>query len=197
MISKNRKPRIRRKRLQTRQDRILTLANAISISRIIMALPLVYYLEQNNYFMTLVIIGLIVLSDMLDGYVARKADEITNFGKVIDPVADKICLMVVLVYLIFTYQLWFIIFFALLSIRDIFIITVGVYLINENDEVSQSNMAGKWFIAFTVLMMLVFVLNLSFEIRLITYSITMLLMFYSTYQYLRTYLDTFKKLKKI
>ena len=99
--------RIRKKRLQTRRDRILTLANAISFIRIILSIPLVLLLDDNKLWQAFVIIILIVLSDFLDGYVARKADEITNFGKLIDPVADKICMMVVIIYLIIVYQLPF------------------------------------------------------------------------------------------
>ena len=51
MRFKHRK-RVRKKRLQTRQDRILTLSNAISISRIFLAIPLVLLFED-SYFKTL------------------------------------------------------------------------------------------------------------------------------------------------
>ena len=110
MRFKHRK-RVRKKRLQTRQDRILTLANAISISRIFLTIPLVLIFEDIAHGMTgklwqaFVLIIIIVLTDFLDGYVARKAAEITNFGKLIDPVADKVCMMVVLIYLIISYKL--------------------------------------------------------------------------------------------
>ena len=120
MRFKHRK-RVRKKRLQTRQDRILTLANAISISRIFLTIPLVLIFEDIAYGMTgklwqaFVLIIIIVLTDFLDGYVARKAEEITNFGKLIDPVADKVCMMVVLIYLIISYKLPFLIFFLTLG----------------------------------------------------------------------------------
>ena len=91
------------------------------------------------------IILLIVFTDFLDGYVARKTEQITNFGKIIDPVADKICLVVVLTFLIFEYQLPFLIFFLFLSVRDVYLIIIGVYLINMQSEVFESNKSGKWF----------------------------------------------------
>ena len=111
MRFKHRK-RVRKKRLQTRHDRIMTLANAISISRIFLAIPLVLVFEDiaqgaaEKLWQAFVLIIIIALSDFLDGYVARKAEEITNFGKLIDPVADKVCMMVVLIYLIIFCLLW-------------------------------------------------------------------------------------------
>ena len=134
MRFKHRK-RVRKKRLQTRQDRIMTLANAISISRIFLAIPLVLVFEDiaqgaaEKLWQAFVLIIIIALSDFLDGYVARKAEEITNFGKLIDPVADKVCMMVVLIYLIISYKLPFLLFLLALAIRDSFLIIIGVYLI--------------------------------------------------------------------
>ena len=204
MRFKHRK-RVRKKRLQTRQDRILTLANAISISRIFLAIPLVLIFEDIAHGMTgklwqaFVLIIIIVLTDFLDGYVARKAGEITNFGKLIDPVADKVCMMVVLIYLIISYKLPFLLFFLTLAIRDIFLIIIGVYLMFSQEEVFQSNKSGKWFIGISALMMVLFLfknpLNIPGYILWTSYLISSLLFMFSTFEYVRRYLRYFKKLE--
>ena len=130
MQLKHRK-KVRKKRLQNRQDRIITLANAISISRIFLAIPLVLLFEDiskgelDKLWWAFGLIIIIVLTDFLDGYVARKAEAITNFGKLIDPVADKVCMMVVMIYLIISYNLPFLLFLITLAIRDIFLIIMG------------------------------------------------------------------------
>jgi len=190
--------RIRKKRLQTRQDRIMTLANIISFSRILLSIPLVLLLNENRLWQAFVIIILIILSDFLDGYIARKADEITNFGKLIDPVADKVCMMVVMIYLIIVYKLPFLLFFVTLAIRDTFLIIIGVYLMFSQEEVFQSNTSGKWFIGFTTFMMACFMfqepLNVPGYVLGLFYMITLVLFTFSTYEYMRRYMRYFKQL---
>jgi phosphatidylglycerophosphate synthase len=131
--------------------------------------------------------------------VARKAEEITNFGKLIDPVADKVCMMVVLIYLIISYKLPFLIFFLTLAIRDIFLIIIGVYLMFSQEEVFQSNRSGKWFIGISALMMVFFLfknpLNIPGYILWTSYLISCLLFIFSTYEYMRRYLRYFKQLE--
>ena len=199
--------KVRIKRLQTRQDRIMTLANAISISRIILSIPLVLLFEDisvgetGKYWWAFGLIILIILTDFLDGYVARQADEITNFGKLIDPVADKVCMMVVMIYLIITYQFPFLIFFITLVFRDTFLIIIGVYLMFSQDEVFQSNRSGKWFMGMTAFMMTFFLfqepLGIPGYVLWIFYLISMLLFAFSTFEYIRRYMRHFKELEGI
>ena len=200
-----RRKRVRKKRLQTRKDRILTLANAISISRIFLAIPLIMIFEDIANGMTekigqaFALILVIALTDFLDGYIARKVEESTNFGKLIDPVADKVCMMVVLIYLIIIYKLPFILFFVTLAIRDIFLIIIGVYLMFKQDEVFQSNRSGKWFIGISALMMAIFLFRDAFKIPdfvlVLFYMASFLLFTFSTVEYFRRYLRYFKELE--
>ena len=190
--------KIRKKRMQTRQDRIITLANAISITRMLLSIPLVLLLADNKLWQAFSIIILIILSDFLDRYVARKADEITNFGKLIDPVADKICMMVVIIYLIIIYKLPFLVFIVTLAFRDTFLIIIGVYLIFSQEEVFQSNTSGKWFMGISSLMMALFMfqepLHIPGYILWLSYSVSICLFVFSTYEYIRRYLLYFDQL---
>ena len=138
------------------------------------------------------------MTDFLDGYVARKADEITNFGKLIDPVADKICMMVVAIYLIIVYKLPFLIFFVTLAVRDTFLIIIGIYLIFAQEEVFQSNTSGKWFMGISALMMSMFMFQVPLQIPSyilwLSYSVSTCLFVFSTLEYIRRYVRYFHKL---
>lgn len=78
---------------------MLTLSNKISLIRIFFIPLLVLCLtrvQYNNHYRyaCLLIMMLIGLSDILDGYFARKRKEVTNLGRYLDPVADKLVMIV-------------------------------------------------------------------------------------------------------
>ena len=68
------------------------IPNLISIFRIILVIPVVYYLLQHNYGMAFAIFLVACISDFVDGYVARRYDWTSQLGGWLDPVGDKILL---------------------------------------------------------------------------------------------------------
>ena len=72
----------------------MNLANKLTIGRIAMAFlfmwVLLYKKIPSNYVVALGVFILAWITDVLDGLVARRYDQITNFGKLIDPLSDKI-----------------------------------------------------------------------------------------------------------
>ena len=148
-------------------------ANFLSVLRILSAIPLIiclnnFYIPIYKYY-SIIIIIFIFVSDFLDGFFARKLKTVTQLGKIIDPVADKICLIVVLIYLIDIFKFPFLLFFILLSLRDIWLITYTIYLIVFNDFVSQANSKGKIFIFLTAIMIISFIYNAPYYICCLLY----------------------------
>mgnify|MGYP001374536382 CR=1 FL=1 len=81
----------------------MNLANKITIFRIILipvflACMLIDF--QYNQYIGAIIFIIAASTDALDGYIARKRKEITNFGKFVDPLADKLLTMAALVVLV-------------------------------------------------------------------------------------------------
>ena len=183
--------------------RIFTLANLLSFSRIFMAIPLVMALDKGWFdesIRTLVCAGIILaifLSDVLDGMIARWMDQVSNVGKVIDPIADKICMMVVLIYLIKAEGDLFFLFFLLITSRDTLLIIVGIYLLQYQEEVFQSLQSGKIFMFFSSAMMVSYIFPdyIPESIRLTLYAMSIIFFIISSYFYFDNYRASFLRIK--
>ena len=77
------------------------IPNALTIVRFILIPFIVYYILTGQYIAGFVILTISGLTDILDGFIARKFNFITNFGKLIDPLADKSTQIAVLASLTF------------------------------------------------------------------------------------------------
>jgi CDP-diacylglycerol--glycerol-3-phosphate 3-phosphatidyltransferase len=72
------------------------MANKITMMRILLLPLLVYFLYREGFLMswvTLLFFIMLALTDLLDGYIARRRGEVTGTGKLLDPVADKMLLL--------------------------------------------------------------------------------------------------------
>ena len=121
---------------------IFYIPNLISMSRFILLGITLYYLINDNFLMTCIFIVLIWFSDLLDGYWARSRDQITEFGKIIDPLADKVSVISLVIVLLLKgiIPLWYVIITVM---RDAVILVGGLYLSSKKNIVLQSNWAGK------------------------------------------------------
>ncbi len=127
------------------RGKIWTISNLLSLSRVILMAPVAYYLVTPVQFhreIALLIILVAVTTDALDGYVARKLNEISDFGKIIDPLADKIGIGIVVVMLtIFgDIPLWFTL--VVLG-RDVAIFSAGLYVKARTGIILPSLVSGK------------------------------------------------------
>jgi CDP-diacylglycerol--glycerol-3-phosphate 3-phosphatidyltransferase len=124
------------------QRKKLTISNFISISRII-ALPFIVYFLVGEQRITAFIIMLIsLLSDGIDGYVARKLHQETELGKSLDPLCDKISLAVIIITLFFigSVPLWGVI---IIIARDFLILLGSFFTIKQKSVILASNAWGK------------------------------------------------------
>ncbi|MFI3116059.1 MAG: CDP-diacylglycerol--glycerol-3-phosphate 3-phosphatidyltransferase [Clostridia bacterium] len=68
----------------------MNLPNSITLGRVVAIPFFMYFLYTQNYFVALIIFSIASISDFVDGYLARKMNLVTNFGKFMDPTADKL-----------------------------------------------------------------------------------------------------------
>ncbi len=74
--------------------------NILTIIRFILIPFIVYYITKEEYVLSFILLTLSGLTDILDGFIARKFNFITNFGKLVDPLADKLTQISILATLV-------------------------------------------------------------------------------------------------
>ena len=140
-----------KKEYMSNPSKVLTLANTISMLRAAAAIPIIYTLNYPEMrAITAGIVILAVLSDALDGYLARRAHEVTHVGMWLDPIADFIIITAVVLYLVILeiFPLWFFIFYI---VRHFLIAVPALYFVNTGQYILHSNWWGKWSTGITAL----------------------------------------------
>ncbi len=133
--------------------KVFTWSNFISFSRFLIAIPIVYLHYHNNKNYNAVIVVLVVygvVSDYLDGLVARKTNTVSEVGKIIDPVSDKLSAVILFIYTVWIgwVPLWFLIANI---IRDSLILLGSSFIKLRYGKVAMSVMSGKISVNFLAL----------------------------------------------
>lgn len=123
-------------------DQVLTVPNALSLIRLA-ALPFVYLdLTGGHEARALIVLMLIVGSDYLDGYLARRLQQVSRFGRLFDPISDRILMGVVGVAMIVAdiLPVWAVV---VLLARDVVILIGGGLLMRRGAEPPRVSDIGK------------------------------------------------------
>ncbi len=145
----------------------MNLPNKLTIFRVIL-IPFfvaVLLLYPDNSTMRLVADAIFIvasLTDMLDGKIARKYNLVTNFGKFMDPLADKLLVCSAMICLVALNQIpaWIVI----IIIAREFIISGFRLVAADNNVVIAANYWGKFKTVFQMLMIIVMVANFAFPL---------------------------------
>jgi len=115
--------------------------NQVTFVRFLL-IPIVYLLlESNNLLLALIVFVIAASTDFIDGAMARTRGQITDIGKIIDPVADKLLIMSVLLYIGFKYLIVKI--FIVFIILELFAVIFGASLPFLFGKPIGANMFGK------------------------------------------------------
>ena len=149
------------------------IPNTLTIIRFLLIPFILFYIFTGNYILAFVIFTISALTDIADGVIARKFNLISNFGKLMDPLADKSTQIAVLTSLVITdiIPIWIL----LIVLLKEFIMIVGASFLYGKDVVVYSRWYGK---LATVLFYLAIVLSLilkQFNLLFFTKHIPLLL----------------------
>ena len=144
----------------------MNLPNKLTILRVIMIPFFVFFLLSGvggsaSKWIALVIFAAASITDTLDGYIARRDNLITDFGKFMDPLADKLLVCSALIALVDLGKLagWIVI----VIIAREFIISGFRLVASDNGVVIAASYWGKFKTTFQMIMIILLVLDLPFK----------------------------------
>lgn len=117
------------------------IPNALTVIRIILIPVFIYLSLKEQYIASLVVFVVAALTDTLDGVIARKYGFVSNFGKIVDPLADKLVVASALIM----FSLWGVLYWwitAIILIREIFM-TVYREVLKTKGVFLAANSYGK------------------------------------------------------
>ncbi len=156
---------------------LLQPANLLSILRVLLAPVVGYFLWLDTPTATVLAALVVILagvSDGLDGYLARRLNQITPLGVALDPLADKLFAVILVVCLILfrDFPIWLAL--AIVA-RDLFILVGGMWLKRGRTLNLPSNLTGKWAFAAMAVLLGAHVIRFEFSIALMTPVVTVML----------------------
>ena len=126
--------------------KFITIPNIISFFRILL-IPLfaiVYFKDEieNHYLWSFIIIVLSGLSDIVDGFIARKFHMVSDLGKVLDPIADKLTQAVVLLCIVINH-LVVLPMFVVLFIKELLTLFAAIHILTNGSKPLSARWFGK------------------------------------------------------
>lgn len=115
--------------------------NTLTIIRFLLIPLIVYYIFSGNYILAFIFFTISGLTDIADGFIARKFNLVSNFGKLMDPLADKLTQISTLASLVITniIPMWIL----LIVLLKEFVMIVGASFLYGKDVVVYSKWYGK------------------------------------------------------
>ena len=146
---------------RVRDLRYATLPNALSLTRILFLAPILYLLHRSDpdsdrwAFVLFFVAG---MTDILDGFLARSRGEVSPSGKIVDPLADKIMIGGLILYLAWAreFPVWLV---GLVLFRDLALVAGAALFLRRDRVVFTADWSGKLTTFFFLCLIVVYVLD--------------------------------------
>ncbi len=143
-----------------KKNTIFSISNLISIFRGLLSIPIFLSLKNDLIVFSLLLIIIAIITDWLDGFVARILKENSELGKILDPLCDFFVVSSIILFLLIdenkNFPFWFLIFYLT---RQITISLSFFYSLRKFNRYNGSNAFGKWTIFLISISLFLYILN--------------------------------------
>lgn len=174
------------------RNKNINIPNALSILRIILIVPFVILFVHDQVYQAAVVLVISGLSDMFDGMIARKFNQFTELGQMLDPLSDKLTQGAVAVCLALE-QPVLVPLLAIFIVKEVLMLSAGFVLIKRGKKPGGAKWYGKvattmFYVSFTVIVALKGIWNIEIMPLTVTLlSVTAALMIYAFVQYAKVF----------
>ncbi len=176
----------------TQRNKNLNIPNSLSVLRIILIIPFVIYFTRGEILQAVIVLVISGLSDMLDGMIARKFNQFTELGQMLDPLSDKLTQGAVAICLAVE-QPVLIPLLAIFVVKEILMLVAGCFLLKKGKMPSGSHWYGKlstilFYFSFAIIVALKGIWHIeNMAVTVTLLAITAAFMIYSFVQYAKIF----------
>ena len=178
---------------QPRKEDLFNIPNVLCYIRILLVPVFVYLFVKQLYWQSALTVMLASATDIVDGWIARHFNMITDWGKFIDPLADKLMQMAMLIMSVMKHPLVAILI-ALFVVKEIIMLIVGVYIYRKGDNLNGAMWCGK---LCTVVLDLSLLTIIGLPLKMLTDTLVIILIIVSSVFLILSfvvYMNAYKKL---
>lgn len=178
---------------KARKEDLFTTPNILSYIRILLVPLFVYIFLNKWYWQSALVVVVAAVTDVIDGYIARKFNLITDWGKFIDPVADKLMQFAMLVVTILKAPFVLILVIAFV-LKESILLIVGLYIYHKGNNLNGAMWCGKLCtVVMDISMLILIACPESFITDALTDTIIVVVMAFMLLSFV-VYLNAYKKL---
>ena len=115
-----------------------TIPNWLSFIRIALIPVFAVLFVQGHQLVAVIVMICAALTDLFDGKIARKFNQVSNLGKILDPIADKLSQMAIVIVLLYTYwenPIKYLFFFFI--VKEVLMLLGGALLLSARERISR------------------------------------------------------------
>ena len=183
---------------EPRKEDLINIPNVLCYIRILLVPVFIVLFLKELYWQSALVIVVASATDIVDGWIARHFNMITDWGKFIDPLADKLMQFAMLIMAIFKNP-WVSILVGIFALKEAIMLGVGLYIYHKGNNLNGAMWCGKLSTVvldaslFLIILLPNKYINDGFVFILIAISATFLIL--SFIIYMREYMRMYKEMK--